>query len=360
MSIKTTPLIDCHRELGACLVEFAGTLLPVRYTSEKEEHLAVRKSIGMFDVSHMGEFLLNGPAARPFLQKLLTNNINKLNVGQAHYSLMLNTNGGIIDDLIVYQLGEDNFMLCVNAANIAKDWEWIREQARSSTELRLKNASDDFAQIAVQGPKAMELLNTLIIDTLPERFTCKNMKIAGIEALVAHTGYTGEAGVEIFIAPSLAPTLWHQLLDAGKNFSLKPCGLAARDSLRLEAGMLLHGTDMDELTTPLEAGLAWAVDLSKNEFIGKPALMVQKTIGPSKKLVGFRLLDRGIARHGFTVLNKAQELIGEVSSGSWPPGHETAIGFAYIKPTKAKLGDEIIINIRDRPTRALVTKPRFI
>ncbi len=355
MSPKTTPLIDCHRESQAYLVEFAGTLLPLRYSSEREEHLAVRRALGMFDVSHMGEFVISGVQAYPYLQSLLTNNLNKLEAGQAQYSLILNHQGGIIDDLIVYKFSNEYFMLCVNAANIDTDWQCLTKHAQGFTQLELKNVSDDYAQIAVQGPQAINLLSTLSDTKLPKKFRFKRLKLASIDVIAAHTGYTGEAGLEIFLAPMQAPRLWRLLLKHGQAFGLKPCGLAARDSLRLEAGMLLHGSDIDETTSPLEAGLSWIVDLAKDDFIGKKALIAQQAAGITKKLVGFRLLERGIARHGFSIHNSNHETIGQVSSGSWLPGHDYALGLAYVSAKHAKLGSEILIIIRDRPTRAVIT-----
>lgn len=354
MSPKTTPLIECHRESNACLVEFAGTLLPLRYSSEREEHLAVRQAVGMFDVSHMGEFVVLGPQARPYLQSLLSNNIDKLKTGQAHYSLMLNHQGGIIDDLIVYKFSDEYFMLCVNAANIDIDWQCLQNHARGFNQLELKNLSQDYAQLAIQGPQAIKFLSSICDTELPKRFRFKSLKLAGFDLMAAHTGYTGEAGLEIFLSPQEAPLVWRLLLKHGQDFGLKPCGLAARDSLRLEAGMLLHGCDIDENTSPLEAGLDWAVDFSKDDFIGKSVLLSQQLSGVNKRLLGFRLLERGIARHGFSVHNMDHKMIGQVSSGSWPPGHDYALGLAYINSPHVKLGDEVIIMIRDRPTRALI------
>ncbi len=354
MSIKTTPLFQCHKDLGAHMVEFAGTMLPVRYDSEKEEHLAVRNRVGMFDVSHMGEFFVNGEQAQEFLQYVLTNNIDNLVPNQAHYSLLLNYHGGIIDDLIVYKISNERFLLCVNAGNINKDWAWIKKQSENF-KVSLENASDSYAQIALQGPTAVDLIQSLTPDVVPKRFHFAKMEIAAIECLVARTGYTGEDGVEIFLANKLAPDLWKILL----SHDVKPCGLAARDSLRLEAGMLLHGTDMDEETSPLEARLAFAVAMNKN-FIGKEALINQKQQGLKKKLIGFKLKERGIARHGFKILSKNNREIGEVTSGTWPPNHEHAIGLAYATDITLNNGDEIFVAIRQRLSPAIVAKPKFL
>lgn len=354
MSPKTTPLFECHQELGAHMVEFAQTLLPVRYDSEKEEHLAVRNRVGMFDVSHMGEFFISGIKAEEFLNYVLSNNVATLSVNQAHYSLILNHEGGIIDDVIVYKISPQSFMLCVNAANIDCDWHWLQQQSHTF-DVKLENASNRFAQIALQGPKTLDILGSLCTEALPKRFHFAEMKVATMPAIVARTGYTGEDGVEIFLSNELARPLWKIVLEHGA----KPCGLAARDSLRLEAGMLLHGTDIDQNTTPLEARLSFAVDFSKN-FIGKEALLEEKRHGLRKILIGFRLLERGIARHGFKILAPDHSVIGEVSSGTWPPNQDCSLGLAYSKQISIKNGDEIFVDIRNRLTRAIVVKPRFL
>ncbi|MCA9506855.1 MAG: glycine cleavage system aminomethyltransferase GcvT [Myxococcales bacterium] len=354
MTAKKTPLYNCHQKCGAHMVEFAQTLLPVRYQSEKEEHLAVRNHVGMFDVSHMGEFFVSGNEAEKFLNYTLSNNVEKLKNNQAHYSLMLNINGGIIDDLIVYKISPTNFLLCVNAANIDNDWKWLKGMS-SDFDLNLENASDRYAQIALQGPKSIEILQHLCDGPLPDRFHFSQINISSMAVLIARTGYTGEDGVEIFVANDNAQDLWNIFL----NHSVRPCGLAARDSLRLEAGMLLHGSDMDENTTPLEARLSFAVDFSK-KFIGKDALILQKTQGLQKKLFGFRLNERGIARAGFKIFDKHQNQIGKVSSGTWPPSQTQAIGLAFCTATDLKNGDEIYIDIRGRLSKASVAKTKFI
>lgn len=360
MIVQQTALFACHERLGAQFAEFANTLLPLRYESEKEEHLAVRKAVGIFDVSHMGEILVSGPAAQSFLNHLLSNNLANCAPGSAQYSLMLNHQGGILDDVIVYSFGENRFMLCVNANNISQDWQWISEQARSISELTIDNASKLFSQIALQGPKAFDLLKSITQDTLPGHFKIQEMLLHNIACLVARTGYTGEDGFEIFLANAAAPELFDYLCKVGENFGLKPCGLSARDSLRLEAGMRLHGVDMDEDTTPLEANLMFAVDMSKSDFIGKDALAKQQHVGPAKILTGFRLCERGVARHGYKVLDKEERPIGEVSSGSWPPTQATAIGFAYVPLAWQKPGTEIFIDIRGRLSKAVVCKAKFL
>ncbi len=352
--MPNTPLYDHHVAANAQLIDFAGTMLPVRFKSEKEEHFAVRQHVGIFDVSHMGEIFVAGADAEKFLNWLLSNNVEKLRAYEAHYSLLLNEKGGIIDDLIVYKFSLEKYLLCVNAANIDKDWHWIREQSLAFN-VTLENASSNFAQIAIQGPKAIAMLEPLCSSRLPDRFCFAETTLKNISCIMARTGYTGEDGVEIFLSPKDAGPLWQLLLAEGAV----PCGLAARDSLRLEAGMLLHGNDMDEKTTPLEAGLSFAVDFSK-DFLGKTALLQQKQRGREKKLIGFRLKEKGIARHGFAIENREHKIIGEVSSGTWPPTKEHAIGFAYTKDLSLKIGDSIFINIRNRATEAVVVKARFL
>jgi len=342
------------------MVEFAHTWLPLKYSSEKEEHLAVREAVGIFDVSHMGEFLISGPRAGEFLNKLLTNNWQKLKPGSAQYTLMLNNQAGIIDDLILYYFGENRFMLCVNAANILSDWQWLSKQAHNIPELTIDNASRLFSQIAIQGPNSFALLQNLTNEPLPEHFGVKELLIDNIACLIARTGYTGEDGFEIFLSNAAAEPLYSYLLKGGDKFGLKPCGLAARDSLRLEAFMKLHGVDIGENTTPLEANLMFAVDLNKKDFIGKAALLEQTHSGPKKILTGFRLLERGIARHGFTIFNAEHEPIGEVSSGSWPATQKTAIGLAYVVPKYNKEGQEVAINIRGRLVKAKICRHKFL
>lgn len=360
MTIKKTPLYQCHLDTMGHMVEFAHTLLPVRYKSEKDEHEAVRQDVGLFDVSHMGEIKVSGTSAASFLQKLLSNNIEKLIDNQAQYTLLLNADGGIIDDLIVYRLKETEFLLCVNAANIEKDFHHIQSLAQKEPDLSITNVSDDYAQLALQGPKASSLLKELTHSELPQRFFIKQIEIAGISTLTARTGYTGEDGFEIFVAPTYAAKLWQTLLDKGASYSLKPCGLAARDSLRLFAGFLLCGQDMDETTTPLEAGLMFAVDLTKPGFLGKQALVKQKALGVPKKLMKFTMLDPGIARHNFAVYDQQNHKIGQVTSGTLIPKKSQAIGFAYIDAAYAHQGCEIGIDIRGRMAKAVLCKAWLI
>jgi aminomethyltransferase len=358
--ILKTPLYDIHQALGGQMVEFANTWLPVRYQSEKEEHLAVRNSVGMFDVSHMGEFIIEGNKADIFLDSILTSDIEKLKIDHAQYSLLLNEFAGIVDDLIVYRLDRDRFFLCVNANQIAKDEEHIRGYLNNTDEVLFNNASKDYAQIALQGPKAAQLLEDIIHDSLPMRFGINQINIAGIETLVARTGYTGEDGFEIFVLNKEAKNLWQLLYDRGQAYSLKPCGLAARDSLRLEAGFLLYGQDMDETVTPLEAGLLFAVAINKANFVGKEALKEQIIGGSKIKLGGFRLSEPGIARHGFIIFDEDDREIGIVTSGTLLPHQPRAIGLAYVLTEYASLQRVVFIDIRGRKVKATIEKTRFI
>ncbi len=354
---KKTALYDSHLSLSGQMVEFSHTLLPVRYQSEAEEHKVVREDAGIFDISHMGEFFVSGADAATFLQKILTNNLEHLDFGQAQYTLLLNHEAGIIDDLIVYRLSGEKYLLCVNASNIEKDFSWIKEQS-AGFNVEIEDASDKFSLIALQGPKALDILRSITTDELPLRFGHKYIYLNGIDCLMAHTGYTGEEGVEIFVKNDEAKALWDLLLERGRAFNLKPCGLSARDSLRLEAGLLLWGQDMDENTSPIDAGLMFAVDLSK-DFIGHEVLVRKKQQGAQKKLMGFILKDRGVARHESPVLDQGQKHIGVVTSGTYLPEKKLAIGFAYVTP-ETKLGQDVFIDIRGRLAPAVMKKTKFL
>jgi aminomethyltransferase len=361
MNPKKTALYDSHITLGGQMVQFAGTWLPVRYHSEKEEHLAVRHHVGMFDVSHMGKFFITGKNATHFLQRILTNNIEKLSLGQAQYTLLLNEHGGIIDDLIVYRLEKERFLLVVNAANIERDWHYLLELSSDITNGCRENVSHLYSLIAVQGPKALPLLHELAKDhVLPERFFINKINLLGIKTCVSRTGYTNGDGFEIFVLNEDALALWHMLYQCGQTYNLKPCGLSARDSLRIEGGLLLHGQDMNESITPLEAGLMYAVAMNKTQFIGKEALTKQKTEGCQKKLIGFTLTERGIARQGFKILDKTRTEIGVVTSGTFLSEPEISIGLGYVHRDHAHLGEDVFIDIRGRITKAALCIPRFI
>lgn len=354
MTAQKTPLYQCHVHRGCQLVEFANTMLPVRYDSEKEEHVAVRHHVGMFDISHMGEFMIEGNGAHDFLQHLLSNNVDRLGDFQAQYTLMLQESGGIIDDLIVYRLNHQSYLLIVNAANKQKDFAHLMRHQKEFSAVEIRDESHKFGLIAVQGPKAEALIQSLSKDKLPLRFGVAHVLLAGIKVLLARTGYTGEDGFEIVVPKDDAATLWQCLLEHGAPYNLKPCGLAARDSLRLEAGLLLHGQDMDETTSPLEARLMFAVDMKKPNFIGKDALMKAKLHGVTKKLMPFVLNDAGIARHGFKVVDAEHKEIGVVTSGTLLPNTKNSMGLAYLETHYAHEGQEIFIDIRGRLARAQV------
>jgi aminomethyltransferase len=352
-----TPLYDAHVRAGARLVEFAGWEMPVQYAGILDEHAAVRERAGLFDVSHMGEIVFRGPKALEALQRAFTNDLAKCADGQAQYGCLCKDDGGIVDDVVVYRRAADDLLVCVNASNRTKDFEWLRGRAFGA---EVTNESDDWAQIALQGPLAVQILQRLTgvrLSTVGTyRFT--QGEVAGVPCIVARTGYTGEDGFELFCPPSEATRLWDALLDAGGPDGVRPCGLGARDSLRLEMAYRLYGSDMDEQTTPLEAGLAWVVKLDKGEFSGREALRRQKEAGLSRKLVGFTLTEPGIARHGYPVLQDGKA-VGTVTSGTKSPSLGIPIGLAYVPTALAAEGSAFHVEIRGRPAAARVVKTPF-
>jgi aminomethyltransferase len=352
-----TPLYDTHVRAGARMVEFAGWEMPVQYAGVLEEHEAVRSRAGLFDVSHMGEVVFRGPKALEALSNSFTNDLGKVADGQAQYGCLCRETGGIVDDVVVYRRAADDLLVCVNAANRAKDFEWLSGHARGAD---VRNESDDWAQLAVQGPLAAQIVQRLTSLSLSAVKTYRFARgdVAGIPCLVARTGYTGEDGFELFCPPDRAARLWDALMEAGRPEKLQPCGLGARDSLRLEMAYRLYGSDMDDSTTPLEAGLAWVVKLDKGDFIGREALVRQKEQGLSRKLVGFVLTDAGIARHGYPVLQDGRK-VGEVTSGTRSPSLKTSIGLAYVPPALAAEGSAFAIDIRSRPAAAKAAKTPF-
>lgn len=355
-----TPLYDEHVAAGAKMVEFAGWSLPVRYASEIEEHRAVRTAAGLFDVSHMGEFSLHGPGALDLVQSLTPNNAARLKIGQAHYSALLTGDATYIDDLLVYRLAEDDFMLVVNAANIEGDFAWI-EQHAGGYDCELTDRSAQTALLALQGPKAAQTLGRICdADLAGLRYYhfLQDQEIAGGTCLLSRTGYTGEEGFELYVSPRHAPAVWRRLLEAGGEDGLVPAGLAARNSLRLEAGMALYGHEIDRTTTPYEAGLGWTVKLKKGEFIGRDVLVRQKGAGVERQLVGFEITGRGIARAEHRVFAGGQE-VGDVRSGSWAPTLEKAIGTAYVPKALADPGTELEIEVRKRRLPAEVVAMPF-
>ena len=359
-SLKTTPLNSRHRALGARLVDFSGWEMPVEYSGLSKEHLAVRKSAGLFDVSHMGEIEIAGNDALAALQKISTNDAARLEMGDAQYSALLTEHGTVVDDVLVYKLADGHYMLVVNAGNIAKDFAWIRQHINGIGDAVAVNTSSRYALIAVQGPLAEQVVQTLTEVELHTigYYTFATGEVSGVRATISRTGYTGEDGFELFVPPQSAPSVWDALQRAGASDGLLPAGLGARDTLRLEAGMRLCGQDMDDTTTLIEAGLGGIVGWDKQDFIGKSALVRQRDDGLTKKLIGFALDDRGIARHGYAVY-VGDDQIGTVTSGTQTPFLNKAIGMAYVPVKYAKVDSALSIDIRGRRVAAHVVKMPF-
>ncbi len=355
--MKRTPLHDCHVALGARFVDFGGWQMPVQYAGIIEEHRAVRARAGLFDVSHMGEIELRGPRAIAACQALTVNDVGRLRDGQAQYSLLCLPSGGVVDDIIVHRIDGERLLLCVNAANIDKDFEWITAHAGGATVL---NRSDEFAQLALPGPRATAILLGLtalpLADIAP--FAFREGLVAGRGALVARTGYTGEDGWEIYCAPQDAPTVWNALLAAGAPFGVQPAGLGARDTLRLERALPLYGHELSAETSPLEAGLAWVVRFAKDDFIGRAALQQQRQQGLARQLVGFELTEPGIARQGYTLRGGAA-VVGAVTSGTKSPTLGKAIGLGYVASAWKEVGTKLGIDIRGRVVGAQVVQLPF-
>ena len=353
---KRTALYDKHLALGAKMVPFGGFEMPLRYTTDIDEHKAVRERVGVFDVSHMGEFFVRGPEALALIQHVTSNDAAKLTPGQAQYSCLPNETGGIVDDLLVYCMAEDEFMLVVNAANIQKDWDWL--QAHNPMGADLEDISDHISLFAVQGPRALEVLQPLTEVKLAEipYYSFVRGKIAGIDnVILSATGYTGSGGFELYVPNDCALSLWESLFVQGKDAGIQPIGLGARDTLRLEAGYCLYGNDIDDTTSPLEAGLGWITKFTK-PFTNSTALAQQKEQGTSRRLTGFLMKERGIPRSGYVILNEAGEEIGKVTSGSQSPMLSAGIGLGYIAKPFNKAGTPIKIRIRNRELAAETVK----
>ncbi|HEY6083744.1 MAG TPA: glycine cleavage system aminomethyltransferase GcvT [Nitrospira sp.] len=359
--MRRTPLIEQHRHAGAKLVDFAGWEMPLQYSGVVDEYQTVRTKAGLFDVSHMGRILVSGLDSGSLLQRVTTNDVSKLVVGQAQYSMVCNDHGGIRDDIFIYRTGEKDFLLCVNASNREKILTWIGEQHRSEDHCTIEDCSAAMAQIAVQGPASRNILARLganDIGTLKLHHSSES-RLAGILCFMARTGYTGELGYELNVPSEQAEELWKRILEAGRAEGIKPAGLGARDLLRLEMGYSLYGNDIDETTTPLEAGAEWAVSFEKGDFIGRPTLLVQKQSGVQRKLIAFELLDKGVPRHGFKILDASSQPIGEVTSGNLSPILQKGIGLGYVPSTFTAVGTSIAIDIRGKVLPAVVVKLPF-
>lgn len=358
--MKKTALTDVHVALGAKMVPFAGFNMPVQYTGINDEHETVRTAVGMFDVSHMGEFILKGEKALDLIQKVSSNDASKLYDGKVQYGYLPNENGGIVDDFLTYKIDDKTYLLVVNASNIDKDWDWI---SKFNTEgVEMKNISDETSLFAVQGPKAADALQKLTdIDLAPmEYYSFQKGVFAGVEnVLVSATGYTGAGGFEIYVANEHAEQVWNAIMEAGQEYGIKPIGLGARDTLRLEMGFCLYGNDIDDNTSPLAAGLGWVTKFTKN-FVNADNLKAEKEKGVSQKLVGFEMIDRGIPRHDYEIVDADGNKIGRVTSGTQSPSLKKSIGLGYVEPAFAKEGTEIFISIRNQPIKAIVRKPPFV
>jgi len=360
--MKTTALKDKHEAMGAKMVSFAGFYMPIQFEGVNAEHETVRKALGVFDVSHMGEFWVEGPRALDLLQKVSSNDASVLTDGKVQYTCFPNLEGGIVDDFLVYRFGPEKYLLVVNASNIDKDWAWINAQ-NEGIGAQLRNVSDDISQLAVQGPLALQAMQKLtptpIVDM--QYYNFKVVQFAGIdEVLVSTTGYTGAGGCEIYFPNEHAIAIYEAVLEAGAEYGIKPIGLAARDTLRLEAGFCLYGNELSDTTSPIEAGLGWITKFSEGKnLINKENLLKQKNLGVERKLVGFKMIDKGVPRQHYPIITEDGNAIGEVTSGTMSPMLKEAIGLGYVKPNFATIGSTIFIEIRGKAVRAEVVKLPF-
>ncbi len=351
-----TPFINIHKALDAKMHEFAGYLMPIEYSGIIDEHLTVRNAAGVFDVSHMGEIWVKGPKAFDFVQRMTTNDVAALPIGKIQYSCLPNGKGGIVDDILVYHYEYQKYLLVVNASNLEKDWKWLNDNNTEGAEM--DNASEWMAQLAVQGPKATQILQKLTSINLSEiayyHFTVGDF--AGVdEIIISNTGYTGAGGFELYFLPEHAEKIWHAIFEAGKEEGIKPIGLGARDTLRLESGFCLYGNDIDDTTSPIEAGLGWITKFVEgNNFIDRPLFEKQKAEGVSRKLIRFELTDRGIPRHDYDIVNEQGEVIGKVTSGTILPGTKTGIGMGYVATQYATKGATIFVDIRGKKISGVV------
>lgn len=359
--MKTTPFTDVHIALGAKMHEFAGFNMPIEYTGIIDEHMTVVESAGVFDVSHMGEFWVKGPNALAFLQSITSNDVATLAPGKIQYSCFPNATGGIVDDLLVYCYDNEKYLLVVNAGNLQKDWDWC--VSHNSVGAELENSSDNIGQLAIQGPKATEILQRLTPVDLSEipYYTFVTGEFAGCQhVIISNTGYTGAGGFELYFYLSDAMTIWNAIFEAGKPEGIKPVGLGARDTLRLEAGFCLYGNDLDDTTSPIEAGLGWITKFTEGkEFTNRAELERQKKEGVTRKLCAFEMIDKGIPRHGYDIVDAEGNKIGVVTSGTMSPFLKIGIGMGYVAPELTKVGTEFFIQVRNRNLKARVIKTPF-
>ena len=362
MPLKQVPLHHIHQQLGAKIVPFAGYEMPVRYSSDLDEHHTVRNGVGVFDVSHMGEFVVKGEGALPLIQRISANDASTLFDGKVQYSYLPNGRGGIVDDLLVYRIGPLEYMLVVNASNIDKDWNWINQHVREDDPVTLVNISDDMCLFAVQGPmaaKALESLTPAKLDSMGY-YTFEKTNFAGYaNVIVSATGYTGAGGFEIYVSNHQAEGVWNAIMDAGKPFGIKPIGLGARDTLRLEMGYNLYGNDITDETSPIEAGLGWVTKFT-HDFIDADVLKQQKERGVLRKLVGFQMIERGIPRGHYELTDADGQPIGEVTSGTQSPTLGKGVGLGYVPTAVSKPGSELFVRVRDKLLRAEVVKLPFV
>lgn len=357
--MKKTRLYKYHKDSGAKLVDFFGWEMPVEYSSIVEEHNAVRKKAGLFDVSHMGEIWVAGPQALDYVQYLTPNDASRLNTQKAQYSALTTPQGTFVDDMLVYKISDTNYLLVVNAANTDKDFDWVKSHT-ADFDVTVKNRSDEYTQLALQGPKALQILKPLTDIDLEEMkpFRVRNGKVVGEDALVSRTGYTGEDGFEIYTLASNPMQIWESILKEGKKFGIKPIGLGARDTLRLEACLMLYGNDIDDTTTVLEAGLSWLVKFKKGDFLGRESLLKQKQEGIKRKIAGFEVKGRGIARHDYPVFVEGKE-VSKVTSGTFSPYFKKSIGLTYLPITHKEPGQKIEIGVRGKKVEAEVVQTPF-
>ena len=359
--MKTTPFTEKHISLGAKMHEFAGYNMPIEYSGIIDEHNTVCQGVGVFDVSHMGEFWVKGPQALAFLQQVTSNDVAALEPGRAQYSCFPNEEGGIVDDLLVYQYEPEKYLLVVNASNIEKDWNWC--VSHNSVGAELENSSDRTAQLAIQGPMAIKVLQKLTpidLSTIPYYHFTHGEFAGEKDVIISNTGYTGAGGFEIYFYPEAAMKIWDAIFEAGAEYGIKPIGLGARDTLRLEMGFCLYGNDLDDHTSPIEAGLGWITKFVEGKnFTNRAALEQQKKEGVSRKLVGFEMIDRGIPRHGYNLLDAEGAVIGHVTSGTMSPTRKIGIGMGYVQKEFSKVGTEIYLDNRGRKLKAVIVKPPF-